>query len=164
MVKMASVTLLPSNRPATSILNRETSPKSLNFAARFRSKADSFVTPRGIPTAVAATIPQRIDPFTFFVWRTPMTISPIRATRAPQISCVSTPFLHWAKSTMLTSVDGLLTTSPAFFKPTMVINRPIPGVIAILIGSGMARIIAWRSPTAVITINSTPEINTIVRV
>ena len=93
-----------------------------------------------------------------------MTISPIKATSAPQISCVSTPFLHWAKSTMLTSVEGLLTTSPAFFNPTMVINRPIPGVIAILIGSGMARIIAWRSPTAVITINSTPEINTIVNV
>lgn len=49
IINTASVTLFPSNNPATSNLNRDTSPKSLNLFARFKSKDDNFVTPNGIP-------------------------------------------------------------------------------------------------------------------
>ena len=164
IINTASVTLFPSNNPAISSLNRDTSPKSLNLFARFRSKDDNFVTPKGIPAKVAATIPKKIEPFTFLAFKTLITIRPNKATSAPQISSVFCPFLHCAKSTILTSVDGLLTTIPAFFSPMIVIKSPIPGVIAILIGSGMARMIAWRRPTTVITINNTPDKNTMVSV
>ena len=45
----------------------------------------------------------------------------------------------------------------------MVINNPIPGVIAILTASGMDLMIASLRPIAVITIKKIPERNTITR-
>ena len=65
------------------------------------------------------------------------------------------------KSTRLTSVAGLEMTIPAFFSPIIVINRPIPGVIAVLTASGIDLIIASRRPIAVITMKKIPDINTI---
>ena len=160
-VKNVSTGFFPENIPPKSIFIKDTSKKSANFAPMFMSNADNFVTPSGIPTIVAATIPSRIDPFTFFAWSTPITTRPTNATNAPHTSAMfPSSLLHCAKSTMLTSVDGLLTTSPAFFKPMIVINRPIPGVIASFTASGMERMIASRRPTAVITMKKIPEINT----
>ena len=62
---------------------------------------------------------------------------------------------------MLTSVAEFPTTNPEFFNPIIVINKPIPGVIANFTASGIERMIASLSPTAVITIKKIPDINTI---
>ena len=54
-------------------------------------------------------------------------------------------------------------TIPAFFRPMIVINKPIPGVMAVFTASGIDLIIASRSPIAVITMKNTPEMNTTTR-
>ena len=161
-VKIVLTRFSPANKPAKSILNNDTSAKSLNFAPKFMSKEDNFVTPKGIPAAVATKIPMIIEPFTLRAFKTPITIRPISATSAPQINETSpSSLLHCAKSTMLTSVAEFPTTNPEFFNPIIVINKPIPGVIAIFTASGIERMIASLSPTAVITIKKIPDMNTI---
>ena len=90
-----------------------------------------------------------------------MIIRPIKATRAPLIKTISAPLLHLEKSTRLTSVAGLDIIIPAFFSPMIVINRPIPGVMAVLTASGIDLIMASLRPIAVITMKNIPDINTI---
>ena len=93
-----------------------------------------------------------------------MITKPNNAVNALKIGNISTPSVrHWEKSTILTKVAELDITTPAFFKPIMVINNPIPGVIADFTASGIERIIASRKPTAVITIKKIPERNTITK-
>ena len=160
-VNRVSTKFVPANRPAKSIFKNDTSAKSWNFTPRFISKFERCVIPSGIPIRVAAIIPRRIEPFTFLACRIPMMTRPTSATSAPLIKTISAPLLHLEKSTRLTSVAGLEMTIPAFFSPIIVINRPIPGVIAVLTASGIDLIIASRRPIAVITMKKIPDINTI---
>ena len=81
-VKNVSTGFFPENIPPKSIFIKILQKKSANFAPMFMSNADNFVTPSGIPTIVAATIPSRIDP-SFFAWSTPITTRPTNATNAP---------------------------------------------------------------------------------
>ena len=93
-----------------------------------------------------------------------MITSPASATRALLMRARSAPSIfHWEKSTRLTRVAGFDMTIPAFFRPMIVINKPIPGVMAVFTASGMDLIIASRSPIAVITMKNTPEMNTTTR-
>ena len=49
---------------------------------------------------------------------------------------------------------------PAFFKPTNAMKKPIPAPIANFNCTGIALIIALRTPVTEIRIKITPEINT----
>ncbi len=114
---------------------------------------------------MAIIIPIKIDAVTFLYASTAITTSPINATIPPIIaficSGVTPSSLHAAKLSIATKVESFPTTRPAFFNPIMVIKSPMPGVIALLMHCGIARIIASRKPTAVININKSPEIKTI---
>ena len=163
-VNKVSMKFPPANKPAKSIFIKDTSAKSWNFTAMFMSRLEMCVMPSGMPISVAATMPRRMEPLTFLACSIPMVTRPKSATRAPLISAISAPSaFHCEKSTRLTRVAGLSITIPAFLSPMMVINNPIPGVIAVFTASGMDRMMASLSPMAVMTIKKIPEINTMTR-
>ena len=163
-VNKVSMKFPPANNPAKSIFIKDTSAKSLNFTPMFISRLEMWVMPRGIPIRVAATMPSRMEPFTFLACSIPMVTRPNSATSAPLIRAMSAPSaFHCEKSTRLTRVAGLAMTMPAFLSPMMVINNPIPGVIAVFTASGMDRMIASLSPMAVMTIKKIPDMNTTTR-
>jgi len=87
-----------------------------------------WVRPIGIPIAVVKSIPIRREPRTFFVTNTEVIAKPITANNP--VPAVISP--------RVTSVDSLLTTNPAFFKPMNAMKRPIPAPMACLSVTGMA--------------------------
>ena len=152
-----------SNIPAKSSLNRETSAKSLKDWPMLKFISPIWVTPMGMPMMVVTTMPITTAPLTFLATRKPMTARPMMHRIAFIMPSISPPPLQAVKSTRETKVDSLATTTPPLFRPRMVINRPIPGVIAALTESGIALTIASRMPTAEMTMNRMPEMNTITR-
>ena len=152
------------NRPLKSNWKKEVSAKSENLPSMSKLSPSKEVTPRGMPTRVETTMPRKIEPRTFLMCSTAMVTRPTSATSAPHIPERSAPGVrHWEKSTRLTKVASLLTTRPLFFRPMMVINRPTPGVTALMTELGMERMMASRRPILVMTIKKTPEINTTAR-
>ena len=149
---------------AKSTARKETLAKSANFWPMFMSKLAKEVTPRGIPTMVAARMPIRMLPLTRLTCRAAMTTRPNRATRGGNtVVARSAPSFHAAKLARPTRVPALATTIPALFMPMMVMNRPIPAVIADLTDSGIASTIAIRIPVTVRTRQMIPDSRTMAR-
>ena len=90
-VNKVSMKFPPANNPAKSIFIKDTSAKSLNFTPMFISRLEMWVMPRGIPMRVAATMPSRMEPFTFLACSIPMVTRPNSATSAPLIRAMSAP-------------------------------------------------------------------------
>ena len=98
----------------------------------------TFVMPNGIPMSVVTAIEMRIEPGTFIIYRTIVIIRPITATIA--VLC------DISKLTNPIRVPVSLLTIPAFARPIIVINKPIPTATAFFNPAGIELIIASRIP------------------
>ena len=79
---------------------------------------------------------------------------PIRATTAALLPAMG------ARSVTLEEVH---TTMPAFRRPMNAINRPIPALMACLMGAGMASMILLRRGETATKKNRAPEISTMAK-
>ena len=110
------------------------------------------VTPRGIPIIVVSRMEYRIAPLTLNTSRIPVIARPISASSgAPEVICPRSRRLL------------LAVTIPALSRPIRAINSPIPTLIALFNGAGIALIILSRNGDSVIIRKITPLINTIAR-
>ena len=108
------------------------------------------MNPRMIPIIAVITIPTKTAAGTFLITNAIVINKPTIANNT--VGSVKFP--------IVTNVAGLATMIPAFFKPTNAIKKPIPAPIANFNCTGIALIIALRTPVTEIRIKITPEINT----
>ena len=66
----------------------------------------------------------------------------------------------WCRSPSVTKVAGCAAIRPAFFRPMMARNRPMPAEMANLSERGMALTMASRSLNRLTRMNRQPEMNT----
>ena len=113
------------------------------------------------PSPHVIRIPSRILPLTPFAISTAITNTPTRAKIAeiPAVENVPSAKLVW-KLSILTSVAGLLTTTPAPFRPIRAIKRPMPAVMASLRLDGIALITMSRSFVSDKSKKTAPSTNT----
>ena len=112
-----------------------------------------LTTPVTIPTIAVITIVKKIPPLTFFVKK-------MTAKKIPKIANRTLPC---ERSPNVIKVDSLATIIPAPFKPTNVMNKPIPADTAYFNCCGIALIIVSRIPVNDKRIKITPEKNTPVK-
>ena len=103
-------------------------------------------------SAVAPTMPHRIEPRTLRTCSTAVSSSPAKNTSKSGEA-------KWGF--IFTAVPGSLTMSPAFCKPMKAMNRPMPAAMPFFrLGLRALKIIS-RNPTSDRIRNSTPEMNTV---
>ena len=147
--------------------NREGRPSAVKIAPKVVGRADaastklmlspSFVTPKGIPTMVVATMAIRIPPRTFLTVSTMARTRPIRKTQSTGVlkdAIPGTARAGWVSS-------GLNWIMPTFRKPRYAMKAPIPPLIASCRDFGMALMIILRTFVTVIRMLSRPQMNTI---
>ncbi|MPN06638.1 hypothetical protein SDC9_153894 [bioreactor metagenome] len=110
------------------------------------------VMPMGMPISVVMPMPIRMAALTFHAISTPVIKRPMSASSAgPEIML---PISGTAPPTL---------TTPTFSKPMRAINRPIPALIALFSGAGIASMTILRSGEMVTSRNKRPDTNTIAR-
>ena len=110
----------------------------------------SGVTPRGMPTMVATMMEMS---------RAPRTFMAVRIT-ATAMASSETMTAGEVKSPAAMSVDSLSTMTPPPFMPTKAMNRPMPMPMEWRKVTGMARMMASRSPQTTRAKMTTPSIKT----
>ena len=132
----------------------------------------TFTTPNTIASTVVVTMPARMAPRTFRAVNTPMSSSPNTASstcgsaRLPSSITVS----KWAgvplplAATSFSSVggmsDSLIVIKPDSFSPMIVINRPMPAVMAYFSEAGIPSTSSWRTRVTVKAMKTKPDMNT----
>ncbi|NYD25062.1 hypothetical protein BJ968_004671 [Kineococcus aurantiacus] len=157
----------PSREKCPSVAKSGAETHESGSAGTFRPQARGLTTDPSAPVrgprwatastttarTVAATIPPRMAP------RTPRAMRTIISTRPTTKTSVGQP----ARKPPMPSSRGVplpARTNPASTSPTMVMNRPMPTLMAVFSGAGTARKTASRSPVRTSTRMTSPSMTT----